>query len=63
MDADGNLALVVKSSDLGAEIVDTNNDSGDSYGIGFNSKGQIALPVRFTGDRVDSLVLLTPASP
>jgi hypothetical protein len=63
VDADGNLALVVKSSELGAKFVDTNIGSSHSYGIGINSKREIVLPVRFTGDRVDSLVLLTPASP
>ena len=35
----------------------------ESFGIGFNGNGQIALPVRFTGDKVDTLLLLTPVSP
>jgi hypothetical protein len=57
--ADGQLTLVAKSGDLGAKI-DLSDNSG---GIAINSKGQITLPVRFTGDPVDSLILLTSVSP
>ncbi len=28
-----------------------------------NGKGEMALPVRFTGDTVDTLILLKPVSP
>jgi hypothetical protein len=63
VDPDGNLALVVKSSDLGAKLIDANTGSSDSYGIGINNKREIALPVRFTGDKVDTLILLTPTAP
>jgi hypothetical protein len=59
VDADGkHLSLIVRNSDLGGKIVDPN-----SYGMAINGKGQVALPVRFTGDRVDTLVLLTPTVP
>jgi hypothetical protein len=58
VDAEGKLSLIVRSSDLGAKIL-----YASPYGHAFNSKGQIALPVRFPGDRVDTLVLLTPTAP
>jgi hypothetical protein len=58
VDADGNLSLIVKGSDLGAKIV-----LPSSWGIGINGKGQVALPVRFTGDKFDALILLTPSAP
>jgi hypothetical protein len=58
IDADGNLSLIVKSSVLGAEF-----DASASWGIGNNGKGEIVLPVRFTGDKVDTLILLKPVSP
>jgi hypothetical protein len=57
IDADGNLSLIVKSSVLGAKL------ASDSWFITINGKGEIALPVRFTGDRVDTLILLKPVSP
>ena len=58
IDADGKLSLVVKSSELGAKLYGS-----DSWGIATNGKGEIALPVRFTGDKVDTLILLKPVSP
>jgi hypothetical protein len=63
VDADRKLSLIAKSSDLGAKFVFSNAGSGGSYGIAINGKGQVALPVRFTGDKVDTLILLTPVSP
>ena len=34
-----------------------------SGGALVNSKGEVVLPVRFTGDKVDTLILLKPVSP
>src|SRR5215212_897244 len=50
IDADGKLSLIVKSSGLGAKLVS------DSWFITINGKGEIVLPVRFTGDKVDTLI-------
>jgi hypothetical protein len=58
IDTDGKLSLVVKSSMLGAKLYGS-----DSWGIANNGKGEIVLPVRFTGDKVDTLILLKPVSP
>lgn len=58
IDADGKLSLIVKSSTLGAKL-----DSSDSWFIAINGKGEIALPVRFTGDKDVTLILLKPISP
>jgi hypothetical protein len=57
IDADGKLSLIVKSSVLGAKL------ASDSWFIAINGKGEMALPVRFTGDKVDTLILLKPVSP
>jgi hypothetical protein len=68
VDADGKLALLLKSgttTDLG-QI--TNVGVGDSpakpegIGVGFNNNGQLAVSVRINGG-VTTLVLLTPAAP
>jgi hypothetical protein len=61
VDADGNLSLVAKASDLGAQIVFP--DGSGTFGLALNAQGQIALPVLFKGDKAESLILLTPASP
>jgi hypothetical protein len=56
--AGGNLSLITKASELNAQVVLPN-----SAGIAINSKGEVVLPVRFTGDKVDTLILLKPISP
>ena len=57
IDADGKLTLIVKSSVLGAKF------ASESGGSAINGKGEMALTVRFPGDRVDTLILLKPVSP
>jgi hypothetical protein len=62
MDADGTLALILKtgtSTDLGTI---TTVGGASPAGIGLNSQGQVALPVRINGGPY-TLVLLTPAAP
>jgi hypothetical protein len=66
LDTDGTLSLVLKSgttTDLGTitQLL-TANSSPPSYGIGLNSKGQVALTVQI-GNGAPTLVLLTPAAP
>jgi hypothetical protein len=66
MEADGTLSLILKSgtaTDLGMITkVGLPNSSPPSVGIGLNSKGQVALPVKI-GTGPATLVLLTPAAP
>lgn len=61
VDADGKVSLIVKASDLGAKIIFPNGSG--TFGLAINRQGQIALPVLFKGDKSESLLLLTPASP
>jgi hypothetical protein len=66
LDTGGTLSLVLKSgttTDLGTitQLL-TADTSPSSYGIGLNSKGQVALPVKI-GTGAPTLVLLTPAAP
>jgi hypothetical protein len=63
IDADGKLSLIVKSSTLGKSSVLGAKFASASWVIAINGKGEIALPVRFTGDTVDTLILLKPVSP
>jgi hypothetical protein len=63
VDASGKLSLIVKSSDLGAKILFPGSSASGSDGMAINGKGQVVLPVRFTGDKVDTLILMTPVSP
>ena len=63
IDADGKLSLIIKSgmiTDLGtiASVVPPTSTS-----MGLNGKGQVALPVRFAGESVDTILLLTPTAP
>jgi hypothetical protein len=62
LDPDGTLTLILKSgatTDLGtiAEI------GGLWFGVGLNTKGQVALPVRIAGETGHRVVLLTPVGP
>jgi hypothetical protein len=62
MDADGKLSLIIRSgmmTDFG-KITDVGGAL--SFGIGLNTKGQVALTVRFA-DGPDTVVLLTPVAP
>src|SRR5262249_13529399 len=55
--ADGKLSLILKSgatTDLG-KIANVGQGAGDSWGIGLNSKGQVALTVKPEGG-VDTIV-------
>jgi hypothetical protein len=61
VDADGKVSLIAKPGDLGAQVVFP--DSSGSFGLAINARGQVALPVLFKGDKAESLILLTPASP
>jgi hypothetical protein len=62
LDQDGTLSLILKSgavTDLGtiAEI------GGLWFGVGLNTKGQVALPVRMAGETRYQVILLTPVEP
>jgi hypothetical protein len=64
MDADGKLSLILKSgtqTELGT-ITGVGRGAGRSFGIGLNSKGQVALTVNIAGGP-DTIVLLTPTAP
>jgi hypothetical protein len=61
VDADGNLSLIAKGSDLGAQVVFPNGSP--TYGIAINAQGEVVLPVIFTGEKIESLISLTPAAP
>jgi hypothetical protein len=63
IDADGKLYLIVKSSVLGKSSGLGAKFASELWAIAINGKGEIALPVRFTGDKVDTLILLKPVSP
>jgi hypothetical protein len=60
LDPDGTVALLLKQG-LATELGEITHLVG-GRGIGFNSRGQIALPVRIAGG-VETLVLLTPTTP
>jgi hypothetical protein len=66
LDTDGTLSLILKSGATTAlgtiTQVLTPNSSPGSMGIGLNSKGQVALPVKLASGPA-TLVLLTPAAP
>jgi hypothetical protein len=66
LDTDGTLSLILKNgttTDIGTiRQILTANSSPPSYGIGLNSKGQVALTVQI-GTGPATLVLLTPAAP
>jgi hypothetical protein len=60
VDAAGKLTLLVKSggmTDLGALA---RVGEASTFGVSLNNQGQVALVVRFVGDRSSTLVLLTP---
>jgi hypothetical protein len=62
LDQDGTLTLILKSgavTDLGtiAEI------GGMWFGVGLNTKGEVALPVRMAGETGYQVILLTPLVP
>jgi hypothetical protein len=64
LEADGTLRLILKSgtmTDLG-KITNVGVGAGDSFGVGLNAKGQVALTVQIDGG-ADTIVLLTPAAP
>jgi hypothetical protein len=66
VDADGSLSLVVKSGTVTewgtiTSIGQTGTSSG-SYGVGFNSHGQVLVSLRFDGG-VPTLALLIPTAP
>lgn len=64
MGSDGKLSLILKSgtvTQLG-RVVSVGPGGGGSQGIGLNSKGQVALTVRFAGGP-GTVVLLSPPDP
>jgi hypothetical protein len=63
LEPDSKLSLILKNgvtTDLGTTIAYGGSVGGD--GIGLNTKGQVAVTVRFSGG-VNALVLLTPVAP
>ena len=64
MQPDGSLSLLLKSgavTDLG-KITSIGPGTGESWGIGLNSQGQVVLSISFDNGP-DTLVLLTPVTP
>jgi len=59
VDADGNVSLIAKAGDLGAQVAFPNGSG--IFGLATNDPGQVALPVIF--DKAESLILMTPAAP
>ncbi len=63
LDPEGQPTLILKSgtaTDLGT--ITNVGGAGSSFGIGLNSKGQVAMTVR-VNDGADTVVLLTPIAP
>jgi hypothetical protein len=63
MNSDGKVSLVVKSSPRDELGQITRVGEANSFGVGLNNKGQVALAVKIAGITGSVLVLLTPSVP